>query len=111
MSLNQRTVITGTGTTQIGVAKRNRHQPIWSGTVWAVGTFGGTTLTYQSSPDDGTTKVDLKDSAGVRSSTSNDSFNIDLNTGSANSDDIPIYVTATGGAGINITVFVFDNQQ
>lgn len=112
MSFNTRTTITGTGQTLIGYAKRNRHQPVWSGTIWAVGTFGGTTLTYQSSPDSGTTKVDLKDQTGsARSSTANDTFNIQLNTGSSNTDQIPIYVTATGGAGINITVYVFDNAQ
>lgn len=111
MALNKRTSITGTGATLIGYAKRNRHQPMWDGTIWAYGTFGGTTLTYQSSPDGGTTKVDMKDQSGsTRSSTANDTFNLSLNTGAANSDLIPIYATATGGAGISITIDVYDNS-
>lgn len=111
MALNTRTTITSTGAVLIGTAKRNRHQPVWNGTVWAYGTWGGTTLTYQSSPDAGTTKVDMKDQSGsARSSTANDTFNVELNTGSTNSGEIPIYATATGGTGISLTVDVYDND-
>lgn len=112
MALNLRTVVTSTGTTQIGTAKRNRHQPTWSGSVWVYGTWGGTTATFQSSPNGGTTRVDLKDQSGsARSSTANDTFNVELTTGANNGQEIPLYITLTGGTGISLTVDVYDNEQ
>ena len=103
--------ITGTGTTLVGYVHKNRNYYSWLATFFAYGTFGGTSVAWQWSPDNGTTKLAMKDLGGNPvASTANDSFNGQFGTGSKNSDAIQIYVTATGGSGINLQVGFYDNN-
>lgn len=103
--------ITATGETQIGTIMRRPDALSWFGTFFAYGTFGGTTVNWQWSPDGGTTFLPLKDLGGVAvTSTSNDSFNAQFGTGKNNSDHITLWVNLVAGAGISLKVGFYDNQ-
>jgi len=73
----------------------------WGGglaTVAVIGTFGGTVITFEYSPDNGTTFIPMVDSAGaVREFVAADVDNFQVGAGK-------IRHNATGGAGIDLTI-------
>jgi len=105
------TNITSATTTEITTARKSRDVPYYFATIFVTGTFGGTTVTLQASPDGGTTKVTLNDplTGTAYSLTANGAIDIKLGAGGTNSDQIRLYAVTTGGAGININANVFDN--
>lgn len=95
-------------------AHRNKETNMYEATIFAYGSggsnFDGGTVTIQASPDQGTTKVTLKDIAGtVVSITANDVYNVKLGGGNRNQDFIELYATMIGATTPNVTVDVFDN--
>jgi hypothetical protein len=110
--MKQSTVtVTSATTTLIGTAVKRRDSLVWKGTLGATGTFGGTAITWFWSTDGGTTKYPITSAPGTAVSTSAaDSFNIELNSGSHNTDRVTIYATTTGGAGISLTIQLMDNN-
>lgn len=104
------TNITSATTTEIAVANKPRNADFYFASIATSGTFGGTTVTLQMSPDGGTTKIGLKDQSGsAYSITAADVIDIQLGCGGTNTDQIRLYAVTTGGTGININVDVFDN--
>jgi hypothetical protein len=100
------------------VAVCNVHKPngldFWRASVYITGAggnnFGSGTVTLQSSPDGGTTKVTMKNLSGTTySATSNDSVNLSLGSGATNSDAIKVYAVMTGSTNPSVTVTVKDN--
>ena len=103
--------ITATGSTQIGTIMRRHDADMWFATFFAYGTWGGTTLSWQWSPDGGSTLLAMKDLGGnAVTSTANDSFNSEFGTGKHNSDKITLWVTLASGSGISLNVGFYDNQ-
>lgn len=103
--------LTEDATVYICDVHRRRDAWSWIATLYAVGTFGSGTIAWQWSPDGGTTKLALKDFSGVAlTSTSNDSFNVQMGTGKNLTDNIKIYATLSGSTGPSITVGCFDNN-
>jgi hypothetical protein len=103
--------ITATGETFIGTVMRPPNLTNWFATFFAYGTFGGTTINWQWSPDNGTTFLPMKDLTGnAVTSTTNDSFNSEFGTGKKNSDHITLWVNLVSGSGINVNVGFYDNQ-
>lgn len=79
-------------------------------TILAYGTWGGGTITYYLSPDNGTTKVALKDLTGVAvTSTADDNVNTNLGS-SDNSPLLEIWATLAGATNPSLTINVFDNR-
>lgn len=104
------TTIDSTAATQIATARKPRDADFYYATIALQGTFGGGTVTLQMSPDEGTTKINLKDQTGSDySTTTNDTINIQLGAAGGNSDQIRLYATNTGGTGISMIATVFDN--
>ena len=101
---------TGTGTYVCKVHKK-RDLPVWYATLMGAGTFGGGTLTWYVSPDNGTTVIAMTDITDAPiSMTSNKMFNTSLGTGSHNNDLVSIYVQLTGATSPAITAAVYDNN-
>lgn len=105
------TNITSATTTEVAICNKPRNADLYLAKIYISGTFGGTTVTLLSSPDNGTTKVPLLDpfTGTAYSITADGQVNFESGAGSTNSDAERIYVTTTGGSGIDIDVAVFDN--
>lgn len=104
------TAITDTSATEIAMVVKPHNATTYNATICVSGTFGGGTVTLQLSPDNGTTKIPLKDQSGsVWSATANDVIEIEIGNSSHNSDNPILYATNAGGVGVNMTVTVFDN--
>jgi hypothetical protein len=87
------------------------HADTYKATIHIAGSsFGSGAVKLQSSPDGGTTKVDLKDTSGAAySTTANDVVNIELGDGGTNSDMIKLYAVMTDSTAPDVTVTVHDN--
>lgn len=108
-------VITLTGNTT-GTFVCNLIKPrdyyCWFATIVAQGTFGGGTVAWFFSIDQGTTLLPINDLTGVAiTQTSNGGVNATFGSGSANGDAPQIYVKLTGATSPSITVAVLDNQN
>lgn len=105
------TNITSATTTEIATCNKPHNADFYFAKIYISGTFGGTTATLLSSPDGGTTKVALLDpfTGTAYSITAAGQVNFQSGDGGTNSDSEKIYVTTTGGAGIDIDVAVYDN--
>lgn len=102
--------IVADGSTLLCTIDRNRNLPSFMATVCAYGTFGSGTLILQISPDGGTTKLTIKDNNSVAISlTASGTANIELLTGSKNTDGLQLYATLTGSTNPSITVATFSN--
>jgi len=103
--------ITATGRTFIGTVLRRNDALSWFATFFVTGTFGGTSVNWQWSPDSGVTFLPLTDLSGTAVvSTAADSFNSQFGTSKNNSDHPQLYVNLVSGSGINLNVGFFDNQ-
>lgn len=96
----------------VGTVIKKRDFYTWQGLHFAYGTWGGGTLAWYWSPDNGTTFLAMKDLTGTAiTETSNDSFTSNFCTGSKNADKITIYVTLSGATSPNLTVGFYDNNN
>lgn len=101
---------TTTGT-NVGTVDRRRDHVVWKATFFAYGTFGGGTVAYYWSPDNGTTLMPLTDYSGNPiTSAANDSFNSELCTGSHNTDKITIWIALNGATSPSLTIGFYDNN-
>lgn len=96
-------------------AGRGTEMDAYEMTVFVVGgggnDFGGGTVTIQASPDNGTTKVTLKDVAGtVVSITEDDIYNIRLLYAGKLGEEIEIYATMAGATSPTVDVIACDNR-
>lgn len=99
---NTRTFICG--------AHQNRNLKNWLGTFVVWGTFGGGTVTWEMSPDGGTTFISLMDASGSpTTSSAADNFTTELGNGSTNSDDILLYASVATATNPSINIAVYDN--
>lgn len=99
------------GTLALGAVRKKRDLDSWTGLFVAYGTWGSGTLTWQFSPDGGTTKLTIKDLSGNDiTSTADDNFLTNFATGSSNDDPIFLYATLAGATNPNIKVIVYDNS-
>lgn len=102
--------ITADGTTFLVNVHKPQSADSYKATIHIAGSsFGGGTVKLQSSPDGGTTKVDLKINGSAYSATANDVVNIELGNGGKNSDSIKLYAVMTGSTAPAVTVTVHDN--
>lgn len=79
----------------------------------AYGTFGGGTLSFYLSPDNGTTKIPLTSSMGGSgiSCTSNAMAVITLGTPNTNLNSLQIWATLAGATTPSITLNNYDNNN
>lgn len=92
--------------------KKKREMPRYEYTIMAYGSsFGGGTVTWYVSPDNGTTLIAMTDLTDAAiSMTSNKMFDGSLGTSSHNNDVLSIYVKMTGSTSPNVTAIVLDNN-
>ncbi len=105
-------VITANGNTFLCNAIR-RNDAEWFGFgILARGTFGGGTLSFFVSDDDGATLIPLKDlTRSAITFTGNDYIDGDIRgTTSTNSDVFEIWATLSGATSPSITVNIRDNR-
>lgn len=100
--------------TEICKIKKPRHTDEYRATAYIFGTggnnFGSGTVKLQGSPDEGTTKLDLTDSAGsAYSATADDVINFSHGVGGTNSDNPVLYVDLSGSSSPSVKVVIFDN--
>ncbi len=84
----------------------------WFANSYVYGTFGGGTVTLFVSPDNGTTKIALKDaiSGTAVSVASTAAMNtLRLGSGNKNNDKAIIYATLAGATNPNLNVTIQDN--
>lgn len=104
--------VTTSTATLIAKVKKQRGTDKYYATVYAFGTWDGATATLQSSPDGGTTKIDIEDSSGTAlSATANKTLAVEFGVGGATlGDEIEIYATTTSaGASTDLDFHVYDN--
>lgn len=95
----------------LGNVVRPRNFDEWKGLFFVYGTFGGGTVSWLWSPDGGITKLAMTDYTGTAiTSSANDSFKANFETGSDNNDRIQLYATLSGGSNSNLTVGFYDNH-
>lgn len=106
--------ITTTGETKLGTILRRNDALSWFATFCCSGTYGGTTVNWQWSTDNGTTFFPLKDLGGnavtSSSASGNDSFNSQFGLSKNNSDHPTLWVNLSGGSNINLQIGFYDNQ-
>lgn len=79
-------------------------------TLYAIGTWGSGTLVLDSSPDAGTTYVDVNDSSGTQVSfTADGQVNFELQT--SNSDPVILKATLSGSSSPDLDVILFDSRS
>jgi len=101
--------ITGTGRTSLGPWYKTRHEFLVRGSLDVYGTFGGTSLELQKSPDGGTTWIAIPDAAGDPVTfTAQGTINFEVFTDPNN--PVLLALNATGGTGISITAVVWDER-
>lgn len=107
--------ISGNTDTQICKIKKPRASDNWCGTIMIYGgggnNFGSGTVTLKISPDQGTTKITTKDSAGTNvTATSNACFVIPVSgAGDSNDDYLSLYASMSGSTSPTVIVEVWDN--
>lgn len=100
------TTFTTNTTTLLCQIVRPRGLMDWKLMVSVFGTWGGGTMTFQISPDGGTTKITLDDGSSTVSLTANRV--IDIHPGSRAQNDPPLllYGTLSGSTGASLTATV-----
>jgi len=99
---------TGSGV-KIAAPDAIRHDR-WFATIFTTGTFGGATVAYFLSPDNGTTLVPAKTDAGVAYTTAiADAQNITTGFSRNAINKISLWAQVTGGTANTINITVFDN--
>ncbi len=94
------------------VATPKKGSENWKGTEFFQGSFGGGTITLQTSPDGGTTKIPETNLSGSAFSlTSAGSVEVDLGTANTTATQILLYAVMTGSTSPTVTATVFDNQN
>jgi hypothetical protein len=84
---------------------------MWEAGIIAYGTFGGGTVTFYISPDNGTTKIPWKDSSGnTFTSTADDNFTVNWGRGSTNSDMPQVYVGIGAATTPSVNILCYDNM-
>lgn len=104
-------VVTTNNTFFVCNVKKKRLQPRFDYTIMAYGTFGGGTVTWYVSPDQGTTLIamtDLTDTAV--SMTTNKMYDGSLCASSHNDDVLSIYAILSGSTSPSITIALYDNN-
>jgi len=96
----------------IAVAGRGADMDMYEATVTLAGEFDSGTLTVQLSPDNGVTKVTLRDVAGsIVSVADDDVYNIRVGYAGKNGEELEIYATMAGGGGsVDVDVYTHDNK-
>lgn len=105
--------ITADGDTAICQIDRRRGDANnWQATAFIYGTFGSGTVLLKLSPDQGTTKIAIKDWNGTAiSATSSAVFTTQpVGNGAKNSDFITLYASVSGSSAASIKVDIFDNR-
>lgn len=98
--------------TYVCTVNKKRDLTAFEGTAFVSGTFGSGTVTLFVSPDGGTTKVPLLNTAGTAISIAAAAmamFRL-AGSGSTNSDSMMIYATLAGSTNANLNVTVYDNN-
>lgn len=93
---------------------RRKDTWVYIVTLYAAGTFGGGTISWNWSPDGGTTILPIKSAAGTAiTSTANDSFNVQFGNGDdiLSANQLKIYATMAGAISPVVTVGAIDNRQ
>jgi hypothetical protein len=97
--------------TKICFVEKPREYYCWFATLTAQGTWGGATLAWYVSFDQGVTLIPIKDLTDTAVSfTSNASVNVQLGVSHQNNTQPQIWAEMTGGTNSNLTVSVFDNR-
>lgn len=103
--------ITADGDYYIADVNKKRDFYEWFGTFIAYGTWGSGTVTYKISPDNGVTKIPLKDASGSNiTSNADDNFTTNLAGGAKNNDAPKLYVTMAGSTNPSVIVALYDNN-
>lgn len=94
------------------IDRRRSDANAWQADIFIGGTFGSGTVKIQLSPDQGTTKYDLKDWNGTNMSSSSAVHYTSppVGNGDKNSDFITLYAVMTGSTDPNVLITVFDNR-
>lgn len=102
--------LSANGDVYVCTIRRPSGGGIWSGRFLVYGTFGSGTVALKLSPDGGTTKISLKDSAGAIAITSNDVVDMPISGYSdKNNESLTIYASLSGATSPSITIEVWDN--
>lgn len=91
-------------------ANKPRHANNYFISIFATGTFGTGTVTFEGSVDGGTTKAPLKDNGGaVASLTAAGNVNIELGNSDALQDTLSIYATIATATDPSLAITAYDN--
>ena len=97
--------------TEFFTVNRRRDAPYYTGTFLIGGTWGGGTVAWKLSSDNGTTLRPLKDETGIAmTSNSDDTWNVTLGNGSTNTKNLKVFLVLSGSTNPNILVELFDNN-
>lgn len=99
--------------TYLCTVNKKRDLTDWQATAFVYGTFGSGTVTLHVSPDGGTTKVPLLNTAGTAISIASASAMARTQlagSGSENDDSMLIYATLSGSTNANLNVTIYDNN-
>jgi len=103
--------ITADGDYTLATVQRRAESDSYMATINAAGTWGGGTITWKISFDNGATKNIMKDESATNvTSTADDMFNCNLGNGGTNIDAPIIYASMAGSAGASVVVTLVDNN-
>lgn len=106
------TVAADTTGTYVCDIHKPREYWCWFATLAAYGTWGGGTLTWYFSPDDGVTLIPIKDLTDTAvSQTANGGVNVQFGVANKPSAQPQIYVKLAGSTNPSITVIIYDNRS
>ena len=105
--------ITNNESVLIANLRKAREHTQYLALILAYGTFGGGTLSFYLSPDNGNTLIPLTQSPGAQgiSLTSNGEAVITLGTPSTNLEQLQLWATMAGATSPNITIKNYDNNN
>lgn len=90
---------------------KKRDFIFWFATILYWGTFGGGTITFYLSPDQGTTKIPLQDLTGQsQTATAQGNFSTSLGGGSTNTNSLELWVGVGAATNPSINLMVQDNN-
>lgn len=91
--------------------KKKRDMPLFYYTIMGYGAFGGGTLAWFVSPDNGTTLIPMTDLTDTAvSMTTNKMYDGSLCASSHNTDTLSIWVTLSVATSPSLTASVYDNN-
>ena len=105
--------ITSNGSVNLSYLRKAREHTQYVSLLLAYGTWGGGTLAFFLSPDNGTTKIPLTQTPGGTgiSLTANGMAVITLGTPNTNTDQLQLWATLSGATNPSITVKNYDNNN